>query len=264
MSQGIQEIEVTGKNVDAAIAAAEQRFGIPRDSLDIQVVSHGSRGVFGLGGEPARILVRVVAPFEEPATAVVAEEPSRSNAAASTMATRVSPSAEKREPATSSTQDQPATAVLQEEADLADAGRSLLLELLQKMGFSVQVKVRAGSDPIVLDVEGENLGLLIGRRGETLTALQFMVNLILSRRYRNWPHVIVDVQGYRLRREQSLHGLALRVAERVHRNRRPFTLEAMPASDRRIIHLALHDRSDVETYSVGEGVGRRVVVAPRR
>jgi spoIIIJ-associated protein len=91
-----------------------------------------------------------------------------------------------------------------------------------------------------------------------------MVNLILSKRRRQWPRVVIDVENYRARREESLRTLADRMAYRVRRNGRPFTLEAMPASDRRIIHLALRDSSEVETYSIGEGPARRVVIAPKQ
>jgi spoIIIJ-associated protein len=147
---------------------------------------------------------------------------------------------------------------------LSGAARDVLAEILTHMGFDVQVAVRSDEEPIILDVTGENLGVLIGRRGDSLAALQFMTNVILSKRFRKWPRVVIDVQGYRARREQSLQSLGVRVADRVRRNRRPFTLEAMPANDRRIIHLSLRDRTDVETYSVGEGAARRVVIAPKR
>ena len=149
-------------------------------------------------------------------------------------------------------------------AELGPAAQEVLTNLLEKMGLEVEVSVREGDDPMTLDVKGENLGILIGRRGDSLGSLQFMLNVILSKQFRTWPRVVVDVEGYRARREQSLSSLGQRVAERVRRNRRPFTLEAMPASDRRIIHLALRDRSDIETYSIGEGQSRRVVIAPKR
>jgi spoIIIJ-associated protein len=130
------------------------------------------------------------------------------------------------------------------------------------MGFEAQVSVRSDGNPVILAVSGENLGILIGRRGDNLSSLQFMVNLILSKDRRQWPKVVIDVENYRARREESLTSLAERIAYRVGRQGRPFTLEAMSASDRRIIHLALRDRTDVETYSIGEGMARRVVVAP--
>jgi spoIIIJ-associated protein len=116
----------------------------------------------------------------------------------------------------------------------------------------------------MLAITGNNLGVLIGRRGDNLAALQFMLNLLLSKNRRQWPRIVIDIENYRARREDSLRTLADRLAYRVRRNGRPFTLEAMPASDRRVIHLALRDRPDVETYSIGEGPARRVVIAPKQ
>jgi spoIIIJ-associated protein len=149
-------------------------------------------------------------------------------------------------------------------ANLATEAREVLSQLLETMGFDAEVTVRSSESPITLAVNGDNLGVLIGRRGDNLAALQFMVNLILSKNRRQWPRVVVDVENYRARREESLRSLAERIAYRVRRNGKPFTLEAMPASDRRIIHLTLRDRADVETYSIGEGPARRVVIAPKR
>jgi spoIIIJ-associated protein len=147
---------------------------------------------------------------------------------------------------------------------LAEDAQQVLGELLRNMGFDAEVSVRTTENPVMLVITGNNLGILIGRRGDNLAALQFMVNLILSKNRRQWPRVVIDVENYRARREESLRSLADRIAYRVRSNRRPFTLEAMPASDRRIIHLTLRDEPDVETYSIGEGPSRRVVIAPVR
>jgi spoIIIJ-associated protein len=149
-------------------------------------------------------------------------------------------------------------------ADLPTEAREVLDDLLRSMGFAADVTVRSTENPIILAVTGRNLGVLIGRRGDNLSSLQFMVNLILSKNRRQWPRVVIDVENYRARREESLRSLADRIAYRVGRQGRPYTLEAMPASDRRVIHLALRDREDIETYSIGEGISRRVVIAPVR
>jgi spoIIIJ-associated protein len=116
----------------------------------------------------------------------------------------------------------------------------------------------------VLDIHGEDLGLLIGRRGDTLASLQYMVNLIVSRKIKAQQLVGIDVEGYRRRREESLRGLALRMADRVRRTGRSVTLEPMPANERRIVHLTLADDPDVLTVSMGEGDSRKVAVTPRR
>jgi len=273
--------EYTGKSVEAATVAAEEALGKPRADLEIQVLSQGSRGVFGLGGEPARVLARdpsapdaveprVSAPTVPPSPPAAAPSPPAAppldELPQAEPAREPAPVRERRprpeRHAADGDLDAPKVDIPNE--TIAQSAREILDTLLTKMGFEVEVEIRPDEEPVTLDVKGENLGILIGRRGDSLTALQFMVNVILSKEFRTWPRVVIDVQGYRARREQSLSSLAQRVAERVRRNRRPFTLEAMPANDRRIIHLSLRDRSDVETYSIGEGQSRRVVIAPNR
>ncbi len=122
-------------------------------------------------------------------------------------------------------------------------------------------------DTITLHVEGadeEAMGLLIGRRGETLRSLQFMVNLLVSRRVQRWPQIVVDVGNYRQRRQESLEGLARRMAERVRQSGRPITLEPMGAYERRIVHLALRGDTTIYTQSAGEGETRKVVIYPAK
>ncbi|MEE8471068.1 MAG: R3H domain-containing nucleic acid-binding protein, partial [Dehalococcoidia bacterium] len=109
----------------------------------------------------------------------------------------------------------------------------------------------------------EDLGILIGRRGETLSAVQYLVNLIVSRQMKAWAGIVVDVEGYRQRRYESLRFLARRVADRVRSTGRSVTLEPMPPNERRIIHLELHDSSEVTTESMGQGEGRKVSIMLR-
>jgi spoIIIJ-associated protein len=116
----------------------------------------------------------------------------------------------------------------------------------------------------VLDVSGDDLGLLIGRRGQTLASLQYLVNLIVSRKLQSRASFGVDVEGYRRRREDSLKGLALRMADRVKTTGQSVTLEPMPANERRIVHLTLAGDPKVITVSIGEGEGRKVAITPRR
>jgi spoIIIJ-associated protein len=243
-------VEYSGKTVEDAIAHAEEDTGTSRDDLAIEVVSQGSRGVFGLGAENARVRVRRKVPVGATEGAVVKAPPVADEAPAPVQ---VAPQAVSQiAPAVSDT------------ANLPEEASDVLRQLLQTMGFDADVSVRSREDPLMLAISGTNLGVLIGRRGDNLAALQFMVNLILSKNRRQWPRIVIDVENYRERREQSLRTLADRIAYRVERSQRPFTLEAMPAGDRRVIHLALRDRSDIETYSIGEGAARRVVIAPRR
>jgi spoIIIJ-associated protein len=144
--------------------------------------------------------------------------------------------------------------------------------LLAGMSVTSEIEVKpvpetAGDDGFAasLDVVGaEDVGILIGRRGETLSSLQFMVTLIVSRKVGHWTKVLVDVEGYRARREVSLRSMASRMAQRVVQTRQPVALEAMPPNERRVIHLTLQEHPSVTTSSSGEGDTRHVVILPKR
>ncbi len=150
------------------------------------------------------------------------------------------------------------------EVDVGGMARDVLENLLSLLGISATVGLgRKGSDDqaaISLDIEGEDLGVLIGRRGDTLSALQYSVNLIISRRLKSRVGVVVDVEGYRQRRHESLRLLAQRLADQVRTTGRSVTLEPMPASERRIVHLELRDSSFVTTQSIGEGESRKIAI----
>ena len=141
----------------------------------------------------------------------------------------------------------------------------VLQHILHYMNIRATVQVRS-SDPLTLNIQGinENLGLLIGRRGETLSALQLLVSLIVGHRTKHRMRIIVDAENYRERREENLRSLALRVAQQVRNYRRSIALEAMPPHERRIVHIALSDSKDISTESIGEGEERRVVISLKR
>ncbi|MDQ2886099.1 MAG: Jag N-terminal domain-containing protein [Chloroflexota bacterium] len=141
----------------------------------------------------------------------------------------------------------------------------VLQHILRYMNIHATVQVRS-TEPLTLNIHGinENLGLLIGRRGETLAALQLLVSLIVSHRTRHRMRIIVDAENYRERREENLRSLALRVAQQVRNYRRSIALEAMPPHERRIVHIALADSKDISTESIGEGEERRVVISLKR
>jgi spoIIIJ-associated protein len=141
----------------------------------------------------------------------------------------------------------------------------VLQHILRYMNIHATVQVRS-TNPLTLNIRSmpQNLGLLIGRRGETLAALQLLVNLIVSHRTKRRMRIIVDAENYRQRREEDLRSLALRVAQQVRNYRRSIALEAMPPYERRIIHLALSDSLDISTESIGEGEERRVVISLKR
>jgi len=149
--------------------------------------------------------------------------------------------------------------------DVHQVAQEALFTLLQKMGIKAQVEVLPdpGSESpnaFVLNIVGDDLGVLIGRRGETLRDLEYIIRLMVTQKGGKAAKIVVDVEGYRTRRERVLRELAKRMAERVEASRQPITLEAMPPNERRIIHMTLRDHPSVMTNSIGEGDHRRVMI----
>jgi spoIIIJ-associated protein len=160
----------------------------------------------------------------------------------------------------------------EDEYEIAEAVKGITETLLELMGVPASVNLveqalvesKTGvPSSITLNVEGDDLGILIGRRGQTLSCLQYMVRIIVGHQKGVWLPIVIDVEGYKQRRCNALQALAFRIAEQVTQKGEPFALEPMPAFDRRIIHLALADHSDVTTESSGEGEARRVVIIPK-
>jgi len=151
------------------------------------------------------------------------------------------------------------------EKDVETVAREMLETLLRLMGIEGKIEALSSNDiPVVLNIEGDDLGILIGRRGNTLASLEYIVRLMVVGRLKAWLPLSIDVAQYRKRRRDSLSSSALHLAEQVKTRHRAITLEPMPPNERRIIHLALANHPDVVTHSVGEGEGRKVVILPRR
>ncbi len=157
--------------------------------------------------------------------------------------------------------------LLDEANDVVTVTTEILQSLISKMGVDAVVRLKQAHneelDGPVFDIEGDDSGLLIGRRGETLRALQFLVRFIASRKLDQRTNLLVDVEGYQERRYQSLANLAQRVAQRVESSRQAITLEPMPPNERRAVHMALSEHPNVTTESIGDGDSRQVVVQPR-
>ena len=244
----MESVDVTGKTVEEAIEKALAELGLERTQVEVEVVREGRSGILGIGGEEARVIVR---PKGE-AAAVEGVEPVEA--------------VEKAEPE---------ERVEREEGEEAGEGDvdlavEVLEKLLELMEVDATVRVRQPETPgdgasivkVVLDISGDDLGILIGRRGDTLASLQYLVNLIVGRKLKAKSAFGVDVAGYRRRREQSLKSLALHMAERVRTTKQIMTLEPMPPNERRIVHLALAQDESVITESIGEGENRKVVIRP--
>ena len=147
---------------------------------------------------------------------------------------------------------------------VAEVAIEVVRELLVRLDLDAQAVVRSAGNPVVIDITGEDLGLLIGRHGETLGSLQYIVNSIVGKRVSRWCKVIVDVEHYRQRREDTLRALATRQAARVRQWNREIALDPMPAAERRVVHMVLQNSPFVVTSSAGEEPNRRVVIAPRQ
>ncbi len=158
------------------------------------------------------------------------------------------------------------------ESDITETAMRVLETLLAEMGVTASVELQnkpfvegeeEADAPIAFDIRGDDLGILIGRRGQTLTCLQYIVRIIIAHQTETWVPIVIDVEGYRQRRCEALKALAGRMAEQVTVKEMPFTLEPMPAYERRIIHLTLAEHPDVTTQSVGVGEARKVVILPK-
>jgi spoIIIJ-associated protein len=151
-------------------------------------------------------------------------------------------------------------------ADIADESKEVLENLVKLLGIEAQINIVPGNDesPLTLNISGDDLGALIGRHGQALASLQYILRMIVAERQKSWMPINIDVAGYKQRRYESLQKLALRLADQVKSSRRPINLEPMPADERRIIHIALSEHPEVTTQSTGEGEQRKVIVLLRK
>lgn len=165
------------------------------------------------------------------------------------------------------------TPIPKPKGDAAEVAGEIIEQLLQLLGVTATIEPQAPSvvaeekeaaPAVALNIKGDDLGILIGRRGQTLAALQYIVRLLVGRQVKTWVPIVIDVEGYKQRRYQALESFARQMAERVKTKGAPFTLEPMPAYERRIVHLALANHPDVTTESIGQGETRKVVIRPKK
>jgi spoIIIJ-associated protein len=150
------------------------------------------------------------------------------------------------------------------EKDVAPVVTEILDKLLELLGITGNIEVLSDETPLTLNINGDDLGILIGRRGQTLACLEYITKLMVAGRLKAWLPLKVDVAGYKKRRYDSLQRLALYLAEQVKSRRHAITMEPMPADERRIVHLTLADNPDVTTQSIGEGENRKIVILPKQ
>ena len=287
--------EFTGKSVEEALKIACETFKVGLADLDFEIIAPGSKGVLGMGAEPARIVAapasaiagstpkRAIEPAPraaatgEPAPRGAASRSSRSERTTSTRAERPARSprparAERpeRAPREAGEAREPRERRERSETtpEMIAGGKEILETLIKHLDFEAEVRLSGEGSETVLNVAGtspeaaEELGSLIGRRGERLQAIQHLVNLMLSRKLGEWARVTVDIEEYRGRREAQLRALARKAGERVRETGRAVQLEPMTALERRWVHMELQDAPGIATESAGEEPDRRVVVIP--
>ena len=288
----MESVEASGKSIEDAILQALARLGRNRNEVEIAVLQEPSRGTRGMGARDARVRV-FVKPGAPARPLPGAPAPESAGGAGEDVVEEVDPlldeadeyvveegygeeEAYTEEEVEYAPLEIPTGALkdlLPADASIEEVAVEALRAILAHMGMRALVEVRepegeteeeAEEEPLTLNIrsdDGQTLSLLIGRRGETLAALQLLVNLIVNKQTGVREHIIVDAEGYRERRERNLRSMAARVADQVRRSGAPVMLEAMPPNERRIIHMALAETVDISTESTGEGDQRRVVVS---
>ncbi len=265
-------IEVTGKTEEEAVAKALAQLGLDRDDVSVEILERAKSGFLGLGSCPAKVRVSYgeetddapVSQEEPQAPQTAAPAPKQEKKQEKSAERRPEKKKEPKQPAVKETPAPQAAQDLGEEVndEKAAAIRTFLSGLLEQMESPAQVRVylpEKGRYKVIL--EGENLGALIGRRGETLDAIQQLTSYAVNRSASGRVRVQLDAEGYREKREQSLQHLARKVAGKVTKYHRSVTLEPMNAYERHVIHTALQDVPGVTTYSTGTEPNRRVIVA---
>jgi len=278
MSNKRTSLEVIAPSVEEAIARGLADLGLPEDAVDVEVLDEGARGLFGLvGSRQARVRLTIKetqAGGEKPAekgwTEPVVEQAGLDEAI-SDLELEAEAAPEDEAPASKPEPTMPAGREQTEDEQMAlRIAREIVEDLLERMNVQAQVTARFGEPddarsrvPLLVEVHGDDLGILIGRKAETLNALQYVTNLIVGKELGRSVPLVVDVEGYRERRAREVRHLARRMAEQAVRTGRRQYLEPMPANERRLVHIELRDHPDVYTESSGEDPRRKVMIIPK-
>ena len=285
----MQTVEAEGITIDEAIANALTLLGVDRERVDIEILSDASRGLFGLGGKPARVRASVRSYLWDAGKEEAGEgddEGLRKGEAEVEQADRDHDPAEMTSPVTETgvslgneavgekqdPDEQAGTEGLFETGEgrtvssqAAERGMEFLRTVLDLMGIQDAVNMEVGAAPyndVVLQVTGESSGVVIGRHGQTVDAIEYIVNRLVAREHPNEGHIVVDAAGYRMRRRQSLTEMARRLAEKAKRERRTVTLNPLSPRDRRVVHIALRNDRGITTRSHGAGLHRKLLIIP--
>jgi spoIIIJ-associated protein len=236
-------LEFEGKSIDEAISKACEEFGVSREKLSVDIISEGAMGFFGIGNKKAKIKASLLSFDESPGDTSVNIKP--------VMSCPV----EERSNVVSLSEDR-------DISNNAKYAKEFLEGILSRMNLDCAVSVIETSESITLNIEGDGEGILIGRRGQNLDALQYILNKSTQKSSNGRKRIIVDTESYRKRREESLRDLAIKIGMRVKKTNKAVTLSYLNAHNRRIIHMALQNDSSVITKSRGEGEYRKIVIVP--
>jgi spoIIIJ-associated protein len=252
-------LEIIAPTVEEALAQGLAQLGLPAEAVSMEVLDAGSKGLFGLGGRQVRVRLTVKSD-QEAAPSAPASKPERKPAPVS---------AKKTQPALKEPKPSPVPENSDEPDKLLNMAEETVSKLLYHMKLQAQVSAhyeesdREDRRTIHIDVRGDDLSILIGRRSETLNAFQYVASLMVGKEVQQWVQLVVDVEGYRSRRESQLRRMARRMAEQAIKTGRRQVLEPMSANERRIIHLELREHPAVTTESIGEDPYRKVTIIPK-
>jgi|SRR5690349_13239756 len=258
-------LEIIAPTVEEAIAQGLSELGLTADAVSVEVLDAGTKGFFGLGKTQVRVRLTVNPPMGAEAMEIQPEP----DPVSKPKAERVE---RKPKPAPSPVPSSPVSRDVESKPEhdaLLDRTESVVSKMLHLLNLQAQVSAHYGSTErdgrhnIHVDIRGNDLSVLIGRRSETLSAFQYIASLIVGKEEQQFVQLTVDVEGYRDRREKQLIQMAMRMADQVTKNGRRQTLEPMPSAERRIIHIALREHPAVKTESTGEEPYRKVMILPK-
>ena len=260
-------LEFKAKNVDKAVDKASAELKMPKEEINYEVLSYGSSGIFGLSGtKKAKILVKLPedSPDKEPQTETDEfniEAPSASDASNRSEATDAVFIDDEDGAIKDNSEEQPLYPFPDEAVEI---GRLVLQRIVDTITADAKISVEENAERLCFNVNGGNAGILIGKRGQTLDAIQTIIEKVVNKRNQNRIRVLVDIEGYLETRKENLENMALRLAEKSKKIGKPISLGEMNAYDRRIVHIALKDFPEVLTRSRGEGRLRKLVIFPKK
>lgn len=263
----MRTVRITAKTIEAAVAEGLEKLGISREEAVVHVVEQPSSGLFGLIHKKMAV-VDISAPDEEAEEDTVeeaspAEEAKKETPAEEPKAEEAAPEAEEAPAEEKKAEREEPTFDPEEQKKVAEEAKTFLAGVFAGMHLAVTMECRMTEERIMINLVGDGLGILIGKHGQTLDALQYLTNLAAGKSFRHHYFILLDVENYRERRQDTLEALARRLAGKVKRTGEEIRLEPMAAGERRIIHLALQDDHAVSTDSEGEAPYRYVVIRPK-